>query len=233
MKTFSHFFILSAAVWILASCSNTPQGEKATTSDARDVQQMAADAMEYTVNHDSSLIEWTGAKPTGQHNGMVRIKSGTLYTDKGSVVGGKFIMDMNSITVLDLTDEDMNSKLTNHLKSGDFFNVESHPEAVFEITKVEKFEGQEEPKKEPEGSEAPTHLITGNLTIKGISKNITFGAVITTDNGTIRATSPQFLIDRTEWDIRFKSKKFFDDLKDQFINDEFGIAITLQATPAG
>jgi polyisoprenoid-binding protein YceI len=104
------------------------------------------------------------------------------------------------------------------LNSEDFFNTAAHPDGSFEITKVEDV---------TDGS--ATHKITGNLTLKGIAKSVTFPANITINDSGIEAASLDFTIDRAEWDIRYKSNKFFDNLKDDFINDEIGLKIKLTA----
>lgn len=75
-----------------------------------------------------------------------------------------------------------------------------------------------------------THRVSGNLTIKDISRSIGFPVKVEKQDGKLMAEAPQFLIDRTEWDICFKSKKFFDDLKDQFIHDDIGISFIVVAS---
>ncbi|MBN1338308.1 MAG: YceI family protein [Bacteroidales bacterium] len=228
MKILNILFVITIASFAF-SCSNSPEGQKTDASEAKAVDMEATAGVEFTVNTASSQIEWLGTKPTGQHTGTIMLQSGSLTVIDGELKGGQFIVDMNSIINHDLEEEEWNTKLVNHLKSDDFFSVEKFPTARFEITSVEKFEGIEEPKKEPEGEEAPTHLITGNLTMKGITKSITFGAVVKSESGAISAYTPQFKIDRSEWDVRYQSKKFFDDLKDKFIHDDIALTIKLIA----
>jgi len=138
---------------------------------------------------------------------------------------------MNSITVQDLTDPEWNGKLTGHLKSADFFEVESHPQANFEITEVKSLESASiDPTKE-NGEIVPTHAITGNLTMKGITKSITFNAKVDKSDKMIMAESNMFFIDRTEWNIQYKSKKISAKFKDDFINDEMGIKLKIISVP--
>jgi polyisoprenoid-binding protein YceI len=137
---------------------------------------------------------------------------------------------MTSIVVEDIEDEEMNQKLTNHLKSTDFFNAEEYPQAEFVITNVAEWQGGQVEEGESGNMVTPTHEITGNLTIKGISKSITFPALVKMDENGMSAYTPQFIVDRTDWDIRFKSRKFFDDLKDNFIFDDIGLKIVLNAS---
>ncbi|MHC1774150.1 MAG: YceI family protein [Lentimicrobium sp.] len=211
----SGFFLLAT----FAVACGGPQGEKAQTGDA---QEVTATEGEVTMNVDvaASKVEWTGAKPTGQHNGTIGISEGSLMLTDGNIVGGKFTIDMNSIVVLDLTSTEDNGKLVGHLKSPDFFDSEKYPTAVFVITSVEALSGNAD----------ATHKITGNLTMKDATKSVTFPAKVSVEGNTLTASSPDFVIDRTQWNVQYGSKTIFNDLKDKFINDEIGLKISLSAT---
>lgn len=217
MKNFSKILSLIVVTGLFAACGG-PQGEKALTGDAQAVSVMSGDV---TLNADleTSIIEWEGAKPTGTHNGTIELTEGQLYLDEGNVVGGKFVIDMNSIVVLDLTDPDMNGKLLGHLKSADFFETETYPTATFEITSVEAVQG----------NPAATHNITGNLSMKDVTRSVTFPATVNVSDNGVTATSATFLIDRTQWNVQYGSKTLFANLKDDFINDQMALTITLNA----
>jgi polyisoprenoid-binding protein YceI len=202
---------------IIVSCGG-PQGEKAATGEAQEVTVKNGDVT-LAVDQSASGVEWIGTKPTGQHNGTVNISNGELMLKDGEVVGGKFTIDLNSIVVLDLTDQEMNAKLLGHLKSADFFEVETYPTAVFEITSVSALSGN------PEAS----HNITGNLTMKDVTKSVTFPAMINVSDDSVTAVTPAFIIDRTEWNVQYGSRKLFDNLKDNFIHDEMSLKINLKA----
>jgi len=119
---------------------------------------------------------------------------------------------MTSIVVLDIpADDKYNAKLTKHLKADDFFGVESNPTASFKITNVEG------------------NTVSGDLTIKGKTKNVSFTTSSSETDGVMSFKSESFKIDRTDFDIKYKSKKFFDNLKDKFINDEIEISITVSS----
>jgi len=214
------FIIFSGAV--LISCSSGMQGDKAKTDEAKDVQTTVLADTEFSIDPANSIVEWKGTKPTGEHVGTVNIKQGNIKVKDGNLVAGKFTLDMTSIVNKDLTDAEWNKKLVDHLNSSDFFNTAEFPESTFELTSAKPYDGSP-----VEGDEQPTHYITGNLTIKGIAKSITFPALVQMDKTMFKATSTQFVIDRTEWDVRYQSKKFFDDLKDKFIYDEIGIRISI------
>lgn len=206
------------------SCKN-PTGDRAKTADA-----LKAAALEnyeaYTVNLDESMVEWVGTKPTGQHNGTTSLSEGILKVYEGQIVGGKFTIDLTSIVVLDITDAGMNARLLGHLKSADFFEVETWPTAEFEIVTVD---AKGAATAQAETGVVPTHTITGNLTMKGITKAISFDAQVETTEGIVSAKTVRFLIDRTDWGVNYGSNKIFDNLKDNFIHDDMALTIRLVA----
>jgi len=199
---------------LLISCKEKAKQEK-NAAEAKTEVQGIADA-NYTANTETSLLNWKGFKPTGTHNGTVAIKNGTLEVKGGKLVGGNFVFDMTTITVLDIpADDEYNAKLKGHLENGDFFNIENNPTATFEIIEVTQNENT---------------LIKGNLTVKGITKSIEFPATLKNTATGIQLSGAPFEIDRTEFDIKYKSKKFFENIKDKFINDEFEISFEVNAS---
>jgi len=217
MTKIGKLFSLFAIAFAIASCGG-PQGDKTQAGEAQEVSVKSGDVT-LMVDLGASNVEWVGAKPTGQHNGTINLSSGELMLTEGMIVGGKFIIDMNSIVVLDLTNAEDNGKLLGHLKSPDFFEVETYPTAIFEITSVEAVSGN------PQAS----HNITGNLTMKDVTKSISFPALVTIADDGVTASSPAFLIDRTQWNVQYGSKTLFSGLKDKFINDEISLKINLKA----
>lgn len=174
----------------------------------------------------ASKLYWEGYKPASnaKHTGTVNITNGTLTVKDGVLESGSFIIDMSTITVTDL-DGKSKENLEGHLKGttagkeNDFFNVGQYPTGKFEITKVTALEGD---------AEANT-MVYGNLTLRDITKPVAFKANVNVANGSLTATTPLFKIDRTEYDIKVLSKKFFDNLKDDFVDDQFGIRVELRA----
>lgn len=157
----------------------------------------------------ASSIAWVGEKVTGSHEGMISLKSGHLKFKDHKLVGGHIVMDMNSITCTDLKGGGA-KKLVGHLNSADFFDVENFATAELNVTKVEA------------GAAANQNLITADLTIKGITKPISFEA--TTEEGMAIAN---ISIDRTAYDIKYGSGTFFDNLGDKTISDEFKLSVKL------
>jgi len=165
----------------------------------------------YTVDVAKSTVTWIGKKVTGSHNGTIALKSGSLNVDGKNVTGGTFVIDMNSIK-----DADGSDKLEGHLKADDFFGTAKFPTSTFVITKVT-------------GS-AANATVAGNLTIKGITKPLTFPATLTIGtDGTVTALAGKIVVDRTKYDIKYGSKSFFDSIGDKAINDEFEIGVKLVA----
>ncbi len=183
--------------------------------DAVEVSQIQSEAIRYIADANSSMLVWKGFKPTESHDGTIKISEGYLAFDSDKLSGGNFVIDMKTIKTLDIKDAEYNAKLTNHLKSGDFFDVENNPFSVFTISSVDDEDGRS--------------LIKGNLTIKGIKKNIQFPATITVNGDEVVFKSEPFTIDRTEWNIKFNSGKFFPDLKDKLIKDEIELVVEIIA----
>ena len=170
-----------------------------------------------TINTKESKVEWEGEKVTGKHWGTVTIEKGTLSLEGENVTGGTVVLDMSSITVDDMEGE-YAEKLRGHLNSADFFNTAEYKNATFEITKVA----------EKKGANGNTHVISGNLTIKGITKKVSFPARVTVEGGVVKAFA-SFSLNRTEWDIKYGSGSFFDDLGDKTIYDEFQVKFSVVA----
>ncbi len=164
---------------------------------------------EKKVKVEESKIIWKGHKVTGHHEGTIQLQTGTLeFDDKNQLSGGSFVMDMSSLKVTDLEGE-MNSNLSGHLKSEDFFGIEKHPKAHLVMTKVEGTKGK--------------YKVTGDLTIKNITHPISF--VMNVNDNTATA---DLKIDRTKYDIKYGSASFFDGLKDKAIYDEFDLNVNLK-----
>ena len=171
-----------------------------------------------TFNADSasSKVHWKGFKPTGEHNGTVQLKNGFFKVENEKIVAGEFEIDMNSIVVLDIpSDEASNGKLTKHLKSDDFFGVKKFPLAKFIVTSSEV--------------KGDKILIKGNLQIKDKTNPVSFIADVNINAGNLTLKSDTFEIDRSKWDIKFKSQSFFDDLGDKFISDDMELSVDLIA----
>lgn len=213
-KSIVTLFTIATFAISLTGCKD--KAKEAETKDAKAVAKTEAASEKYTANTAESTITWKGFKPTGTHNGTINIESGVLNLKDGKINSGTFLIDMKSIEVLDIPkDDEYNGKLVGHLKSDDFFDVEKHPSAAFEITGLSEAEGKT--------------MLSGNLTLKEAKNNVTFPVTVTKTDGGLTLTSETFTIDRSKWNVKYGSKSFFDDLGDKFINDDIELKITVKA----
>ncbi|MBG8552419.1 MULTISPECIES: YceI family protein [Hymenobacter] len=178
-----------------------------------------AAATVYKLQPQLSTMGWLAKKVTGQHNGTVQFKDGEMLVRGNKLVGGTFTADMNSLKVVDIKDEGTNGKLVGHLRSDDFFSIEKNPTSTFKITNITPI------KADAQGNNA---TITGDLTIKGITKPVTFPAKIGVKNGKASASGVA-TIDRTQFDIRYGSKSFFESIGDKAIDDTFTLSFNVIA----
>ena len=177
----------------------------------------------FSVDLESSSIEWIGEKVAGQHDGNINILYGNvsryLKTDNSMVIDGEFVIDMKSITNNDIASEEYNKYLVDHLNSSDFFDVEKFTTSTLKIVNNNLITNQDS---------LNNTMITAEMTIKGITQEIVFPAKIifskdiATAEGTIN-------IDRTLFDIKYKSKSYFPDIGDKFIYDNFTLNFNITA----
>lgn len=168
----------------------------------------------YKVETKKSFLKWTGKKVTGKHFGKVKIKSGKLDFEGNDLKGGEFVIDMKSITVDDISNQEWNTKLVNHLKNDDFFSVDKHETAKVTIKSVSLGKG--------------VYNVTADLTIKGITKPVYFDADIQNKKDSIEAKA-KITFNRTLWNVKYNSGKFFKDLGDKMIYDDVEIEVNLVA----
>ena len=169
----------------------------------------------YKIVAAQSNIDWTGGKVTGSHNGTIAIKDGTLVLNDGKLTSGEFVVDTTSIKILDIADPTTNAQFAGHLASDDFFASERYPEAQFVITSAE-----------PNGNSA--YQINGDLTIKGITHPIQLGAKLNAEDDTLTA-SGKIIVDRTKYDMKFRSGNFFQNLGDNLIYNDFELKVNIAA----
>ena len=173
-----------------------------------------AELVTKSIDTAESIVLWEGSKVTGKHNGEIKLQSGSLeMDDAGNLVGGSFVIDMNSMTCTDLQGE-YGDKLVGHLKSDDFFGVATYPTAEFVIDNVVA------------GTEAGQYEVMGSVTIKGKTKEVKFNANMMEEGGKMFAKA-DITIDRTDFDIRYGSGSFFDNLGDRAIYDDFDLQVSL------
>jgi polyisoprenoid-binding protein YceI len=176
-------------------------------------------AERFDVDTKASTLVWNASKVTGTHTGTAPISAGTLTLEGKNITQGSFEIDLSNLTVTDITNPDGNAKLVGHLKSDDFFSTTKFPKSTFTITSATPDKGND-------------YKVKGDLTIKGITKEIEFPATIVRDGKKINATA-KVTVDRTQFDIHYRSKNFFENLGDKAIDDQFTLDLKLVANIGG
>jgi polyisoprenoid-binding protein YceI len=212
MKTVASVFVVGILLW--SGCTQAPQAPQAQTEEAKQVQG-GGEGKIYTFladDKEASKIIAIGTKVTGRHEIRFPIKEATATLTDKCISGGKIVLEIANLEVLDLQGE-WKAKLEGHLKSPDFFEAEKYPEGIFEVTGCERGSGD-------------TLYLSGNLTLRGVTKNIRFPLVYKYDPNqpTLEAS---FNINRQEWGISYKGKA------DDLIRDEVNIQVKLVGRPAG
>lgn len=205
--------VSAAGLTACGDVGTAPEAETTTLATSEAAEEVAFTGTAVPIAATDSTVTWIGAKLTGNHLGGFRKTDGVVYVDGDAVTGADVRIDMTSI----YSDND---QLTGHLQSDDFFEVETYPEARFQTTAIR-------PLTEADGvqSETATHMVTGRLTLRGQTNEVTFPAYIaqTSDGATVQAS---FIIDRTAWGINYPG------MQDDLINDQVRIELDVATTDA-
>ena len=189
---------------VLASCNTNPN--QASTQQAQGVA--TADNI-YNIETAQSQITWTGREvSTSYHYGTLDFVSGNFEISNGAIVNGEFIVDMTSINNQDM-EGDSKARLEGHLKSDDFFSVESYPTAAISINSSELI------------SDGKWN-VSADLSIKGFTHPVNFEMISSEDGW-----SANLVFDRSKYDVRFRSGSFFENLGDKLIYDDIELSINL------
>lgn len=180
------------------------------------VQAQLADG-KYILDFNKSSIVWNAKKVTGSgHSGTVRVSSGVVNVKGNAGITGKVKIDMNAMACTDISDAGTNANFLNHLKGADFFNTVAFPDAMFEVTGVQV----------AKGNNGTTHNVSGNMTIKGITKALSFPAKIV-GGGNQVIIEGSVAVDRSQFDVKYGSAAFFDNLGDKAIDNIFNLNVKL------
>ena len=172
----------------------------------------------YQVDVTKSTIEWVGKKFTGEHSGKLSLKSGEIVMGGHGISSANFDIDMTTIDCTDLEGESAED-LENHLRADDFFGTDKFPIASIVMVSAGAL---------TDDKNGNNFNITANLTIKGITNEITFPALVSIGDKQVTMKT-KVVFDRTKWGIKYKSKTVFDDLGDKFIYDDVELNISLAA----
>jgi polyisoprenoid-binding protein YceI len=215
MKTFILVLVLILVVFFIFKVSSNK--DKQLTSPLEEVNYINESPLVdgvYSVASSTS-VAWSGDKPliAGYvDSGVLNIKEGSLDIS-GENMTGRFVFDMQSITAETTGAGGGAERLTTHLKSADFFEVEKYPLATLEISEVIKTEGDD-------------YIVKGTLEMKDAKNPIEFPARIFGENEGVRVVA-NVVVDRTLWNVKFGSGKFFDNLADKVINDIFNVKVDM------
>lgn len=201
------------------ACNEAPRGDNATIMEKQDASE--AKGATYIVDTASSKIRFTGHGVGKNHPGKFRISSGSVALSGGEITGGNFLINIKSME-LEQKGGMFDSKLRPHLMSSDFFDADKFSSAIFEITKVAPYTPDRSDKTVVERANC---RVSGNFTLKGITKNITFPARIDVDGNTLKAAGI-FNIDRRQWNMNYGNDQ---SLGDKFISETVNIELDLMA----
>ena len=223
---------LGLLLFIASACDTTIKTDEALISDAVVTKKSSTPTDTFIIDTTRSELSWIGAKMTGRHNGVIDIHRGELYMTRGLVTGGVVELDMTTVRSADKSiDAQSNQKLTEHLRSPDFFDIERYPSATFELIGIAPFDSASwknnriGPRDSEHRVKNPTHLITGNLTICSQTKSVSFPARVTLEDNLLHAKA-NFNIDRTKWGLVYRSDK---SLGDKTIRAEVNLNLDIVA----
>jgi polyisoprenoid-binding protein YceI len=197
----------------VAGCDDKPAPPQATVAPAAPTTSAPAPAAEmvtYVIEPSTSKVEWTGAKITASHEGSFSQFLGTITVASGKPESAKIHLDIDTPSLATHPD-----KLAGHLKSADFFDVEKFPKATFDSTTVAVG-----------GGSGATHTVTGNLSLHGVTKSVTFPAAVTISPAKVSAKA-DFSISRKDWNLVYPG------MPNDLIKDDVAIHLTLEAPKKG
>lgn len=212
--------LLIIAALLMTACEKPSKGDDATISEAE--EPVEATGKTFALDTSTSWVKFTGYGVGKNHPGMFKVAYGTVSVNNDSVSGGSFVIDIKSM-VMQQKGKDIETKLRPHLLSGDFFDAEKFGTAKFEITNVGPYDPDKDAKKSL--VEGANFLVSGNLTLKDETKNISFPVRVDLDGGTIKAKA-NFDIDRTQWKMNYGNDKT---LGDKFIDEKVNIEFNIEA----
>ena len=199
---------LSLLLFVAACHNPASDTSKAVTAEpGRQASPQTAAGQKYLITPQNSKVEFTASKVTGSHNGSFQKLNGEI-----DYVNNDPAKSRVSITIDVSSVETDTARLTNHLKTPDFFDVAKFPQAQFVSTEIK-----------PGGDRGASHTVTGNLTLHGVTKSVTFPATITVSPDTATVDS-NFAINRKDFGINFAGAA------DDLIRDEVVMKLTIRGT---
>ncbi|MDX1910100.1 MAG: YceI family protein [Saprospiraceae bacterium] len=210
---------------VLFSCNNDPKNAAAISAPMSDTLRVASDASNGAAVYKVSegMVHWSGTNTVSKngHEGTITVESGELWVNQGQLLRGKATLDMNSISVSDIKDPGERRDLESHLKDADFFETNKYPKAEFVIEEVL-----------PSTMPNFNSVLQGKLIMKGKTAPVNIPANIHIEGDILRAETPTFPINRTQWGVNFKSG-ILGTARDKMIDDNVPISLKLTARKEG
>ena len=223
MKLHNLFVLMLAAV--LFACGGKGESTEGTGEGQEVVEEPKSALTDGAYRlADANMLTWEGSKAAYGHTGTIAVSEGSFEVANGTISSGSFTIDMSTMTNTDIEADEDKAKLIGHLSSDDFFGVETYPTSTFVVKSVAASD-----------AEGATHTITGDLTIKDKTNEISFPATISQE-GDMITTTASFTIDRAKWDVKFNSPDFPDFANlaaDKIISNDIKIEFSLVANKAG
>ena len=220
MKKTAIYATFAAALFFTACGGETEAVEETTAVTTEEAAAATTEGEAYQIVQDQSNVKWHGTKVAGEHRGEIDLQGGELRVADNQLVGGNIVIDMTTITNTDITAAEDNANLVGHLKSDDFFGVEAHPTATFELVNASPIQNA--------AAGQPNYNVEGNLTIKGKTEPVSFPATVNIQNGTVNAKA-DVKVDRSKYDVRYGSETLLGELGDKAISDEFTVTFDVTA----
>ncbi|WP_138991380.1 YceI family protein [Larkinella sp. C7] len=203
------YLVLSIAPFFFG-CGGTVKEDNKNNASVSSVSR----GQKYSIDTTESVITWKGSMLFDideEHVGYIHLSKGELMIENDQLMGGTAEIDMHSIEYKDKASKNTPVK---HLKSPDYFDVEKFPVSTIAISRIESLRGHT--------------IVKGDLTIKGVTQPVTFPARMEVQDGIVKANG-KLIIDRTNWGIRYRSGKFYDNLADQTVSDDIELHIKIVA----
>jgi polyisoprenoid-binding protein YceI len=220
MKLSNSLICLFSGAILLSSCGKKETAKEVTTDSTATMDSTVQtgprtdnEVFVYKIDTAKSIIKWKGRKITGDHKGEIKLGPCEVKAGPSELAQGTIVINMSSITDTDLTDKKKNEDLINHLKSDDFFATSKYPTATYRITNVSP------------GEKADENIVTGQLTLKGISESLSFPIKVKMEGNQMKV-SGKAVMDRTKWGVKYNSGKGFGD---KMIFDEIELDLDIVA----
>jgi polyisoprenoid-binding protein YceI len=221
MKLQNSLVYLFSGVILLSSCEKKETTNETTKTDSTATKDSTAqtgprtdnEVYVYKIDTVKSVIKWKGKKLTGDHKGEIKLGTSEVKAGPSELAHGTIVINMSSLTNTDLTDKKKNADLVGHLKSDDFFATAKYPTATYRITTISP------------GEKADENIVTGQLTLKGISETLSFPIKVKMEGNQMKVTG-KAVMDRTKWGVKYNAGKGFGD---KMIYDEIELDLDIVA----